>query len=118
MRSTERRIFNFSVIESLMMMCMAGLQVFIVRFFFQVCFLSLSLFPCAWVLVLTLGWLGCEEGLCVKGIGLGGEYCIGGVDELLSVYFYDRRNEQSNEFPRWYDGVEWVMPYQLHYCDI
>lgn len=34
-RSTERRIFNFSVIESLMMMCMAGLQVFIVRFFFQ-----------------------------------------------------------------------------------
>ena len=36
MRSTERRIFNFSVIESLMMVCMAGLQVFIVRFFFQV----------------------------------------------------------------------------------
>lgn len=36
-RSTERRIFNFSVIESLMMVCMAGLQVFIVRFFFQVC---------------------------------------------------------------------------------
>lgn len=35
-RSTERRIFNFSVIESLLMMCMAGLQVFIVRFFFQV----------------------------------------------------------------------------------
>lgn len=35
-RSTERRIFNFSVIESLMMVCMAGLQVFIVRFFFQV----------------------------------------------------------------------------------
>jgi ubiquitin carboxyl-terminal hydrolase 7 len=37
-RSTERRIFNFSVIESLMMVCMAGLQVFIVRFFFQVCY--------------------------------------------------------------------------------
>src|SRR6201989_38460 len=35
-RSTERRIFNFSVIESLMMVTMAGLQVFIVRFFFQV----------------------------------------------------------------------------------
>ncbi|KAI9880924.1 MAG: hypothetical protein M1830_009992 [Pleopsidium flavum] len=34
-RSTERRIFNFSVIESLMMVTMAGLQVFIVRFFFQ-----------------------------------------------------------------------------------
>ncbi|KKZ61630.1 hypothetical protein EMCG_03815 [[Emmonsia] crescens] len=34
-RSTEQRIFNFSVIEGLMMMTMAGLQVFIVRFFFQ-----------------------------------------------------------------------------------
>ncbi|CRG87371.1 putative membrane protein C17A5,08 [Talaromyces islandicus] len=34
-RSTERRIFNFSVIESVMMVSMAGLQVFIVRFFFQ-----------------------------------------------------------------------------------
>jgi len=33
--STEKRIFNFSVIESLMMVTMAGLQVFIVRFFFQ-----------------------------------------------------------------------------------
>jgi hypothetical protein len=35
-RSTEARIFNLSIIESLMMICMAGLQVFIVRFFFQV----------------------------------------------------------------------------------
>lgn len=35
-RSTERRIFNLSIIESLMMIAMAGLQVFIVRFFFQV----------------------------------------------------------------------------------
>jgi len=34
-RSTEKRIFNFSIIESLMMITMAGLQVFIVRFFFQ-----------------------------------------------------------------------------------
>ncbi|KAI9758438.1 MAG: hypothetical protein M4579_003068 [Chaenotheca gracillima] len=34
-RSTERRIFNFSVIEGVMMVTMAGLQVFIVRFFFQ-----------------------------------------------------------------------------------
>ncbi|KAF2754763.1 supernatant protein factor, C-terminal domain-containing protein [Pseudovirgaria hyperparasitica] len=34
-RSTEKRIFNFSVMESLMMVAMAGLQVFIVRFFFQ-----------------------------------------------------------------------------------
>ena len=34
-RSTERRIFNFSVIEGALMVTMAGLQVFIVRFFFQ-----------------------------------------------------------------------------------
>ncbi|EEP79054.1 conserved hypothetical protein [Uncinocarpus reesii 1704] len=34
-RSTEQRIFNFSVIEGLMMLSMAGLQVFIVRYFFQ-----------------------------------------------------------------------------------
>ncbi|KFY93634.1 hypothetical protein V500_03596 [Pseudogymnoascus sp. VKM F-4518 (FW-2643)] len=34
-RSTERRIFNLSIIESLMMIAMAALQVFIVRFFFQ-----------------------------------------------------------------------------------
>ncbi|EAS31058.3 emp24/gp25L/p24 family protein [Coccidioides immitis RS] len=34
-RSTEQRIFNFSVIEGLMMVTMSGLQVFIVRFFFQ-----------------------------------------------------------------------------------
>jgi len=33
-RSTEKRIFNFSVLESLMMVTMAGLQVFVVRFFF------------------------------------------------------------------------------------
>ncbi|KAF2201040.1 erp2,4 [Delitschia confertaspora ATCC 74209] len=34
-RSTEKRIFNFSIIEGIMMVTMAGLQVFIVRFFFQ-----------------------------------------------------------------------------------
>jgi hypothetical protein len=33
-RSTEQRIFNFSLIEGGMMVAMAGLQVFIVRFFF------------------------------------------------------------------------------------
>ena len=34
-KSTEGRIFNFSVVVSAMMVAMAGLQVFIVRFFFQ-----------------------------------------------------------------------------------
>lgn len=33
--STEKRILNFSLIEVGMMVGMAGLQVFIVRFFFQ-----------------------------------------------------------------------------------
>lgn len=34
-KSTEGRIFNFSVVTGAMMVLMAGLQVFIVRFFFQ-----------------------------------------------------------------------------------
>jgi len=34
-KSTESRIFNFSLAESALMVCMAGLQVFVVRFFFQ-----------------------------------------------------------------------------------
>jgi len=33
-RSTERRIFNFSLIESGLMVAMAALQVFIVKMFF------------------------------------------------------------------------------------
>lgn len=34
-RSTESRIFKFSVVEVLIMVTMAGLQVFVVKFFFQ-----------------------------------------------------------------------------------
>lgn len=34
-RSTEARIFKFSVVEVLIMVTMAGLQVFVVKFFFQ-----------------------------------------------------------------------------------
>lgn len=34
--STENRIVNFSMIQSFLVVCMAGLQVFVVRFFFQV----------------------------------------------------------------------------------
>lgn len=34
-RSTEKRIFNFSLMEVALMVAMAGLQVFVVRFFFQ-----------------------------------------------------------------------------------
>jgi len=33
-RSTEKRIFNFSLLESGLMVGMAGLQVFVVRMFF------------------------------------------------------------------------------------
>lgn len=35
MKSTEQRIFNFSLVEVLMMVGMAALQVLVVRFFFQ-----------------------------------------------------------------------------------
>lgn len=34
-QSTEKRIFNFSLIEVIMMVGMAGIQVLVVRFFFQ-----------------------------------------------------------------------------------
>ncbi len=34
--STENRIVNFSMIQSFLVVCMGGLQVFVVRFFFQV----------------------------------------------------------------------------------
>ncbi|KAJ3495692.1 hypothetical protein NLG97_g3218 [Lecanicillium saksenae] len=33
--STENRIVNFSMIQSFLVVCMGGLQVFVVRFFFQ-----------------------------------------------------------------------------------
>lgn len=39
-RSTEKRIVNFSLIQCCMVVCMGGLQVFVVRFFFQVGALS------------------------------------------------------------------------------
>jgi len=35
-RSTEKRIINFSLIQCGLIICMGALQVFIVRFFFQV----------------------------------------------------------------------------------
>jgi hypothetical protein len=38
--STENRIANFSMIQILLVIAMAGLQVFVVRFFFQVRLLS------------------------------------------------------------------------------
>lgn len=34
--STEKRIVNFSMIQILLVIAMGGLQVFVVRFFFQV----------------------------------------------------------------------------------
>ncbi|KAL2135412.1 hypothetical protein VTI74DRAFT_8645 [Chaetomium olivicolor] len=34
-RSTEKRIINFSLVQILLVVCMGALQVFIVRFFFQ-----------------------------------------------------------------------------------
>lgn len=55
-RSTEQRIFNFSIIESLMMVGMAGLQVFIVRMFFQTGRKGESLQQCFTVSVRILTW--------------------------------------------------------------
>lgn len=34
-RSTEKRIVNFSMVQIFLIVCMGALQVFIVRFFFQ-----------------------------------------------------------------------------------
>lgn len=59
-RSTERRIFNFSVIESLMMVSMAGLQVFVVRFFFQGA--RKGMFGTR--IRVELGWVGHEAQSC------------------------------------------------------
>lgn len=36
-RSTESRIVNFSLVQIALVICMGALQVFVVRFFFQVC---------------------------------------------------------------------------------
>jgi len=64
-RSTEKRIINFSFIQIALIIAMGGLQVFIVRFFFQVrlpdpntdCFCD------PW---LTIHTTGREKGLCMK----------------------------------------------------
>lgn len=43
-RSTEKRIVNFSLIQILLVIAMGALQVFIVRFFFQVSFTLCPIF--------------------------------------------------------------------------
>lgn len=53
-KSTEKRIFNFSMMEVGLMVTMAGLQVFIVRFFFQGARKGTILF--VWVLGLVTNW--------------------------------------------------------------
>ena len=61
-RSTEKRIINFSLIQSAMIICMGGLQVFIVRFFFQVRRPQSShLQNCH-----TNPWIGRTQGLCMR----------------------------------------------------
>jgi len=73
-----------------MMVCMAGLQVFIVRFFFQVC-ITLS---CRNRLVLTGYFRARErvtcEGLCLKGHSWEGEGIrnSGQLASKLSLYLY------------------------------
>lgn len=82
-RSTERRIFNFSVVESAMMVCMAGLQVFIVRFFFQ----GARKGECGEI---------CEDGFGGTGSLMGNRVCVreetggggGGFALVGSVYVF------------------------------
>lgn len=66
-RSTESRIFRFSVIENLVMVGMAGLQVFVVRFFFQ----GARKGMCG-----ALGW-ECLRETCADGAGC--RVCVDGV---------------------------------------
>ena len=61
-RSTEKRIFNFSIMESALMVAMAGLQVFIVRFFFQGARKGMLI-----LLYLRLGWSVRKE-MCAKRV--------------------------------------------------
>jgi hypothetical protein len=54
-RSTESRIVNFSVVQILMVIAMGGLQVFIVRFFFQVSYKFLQIHHSTSPLTVVLG---------------------------------------------------------------
>ena len=58
-KSTEGRIFNFSVVVSGMMVAMAGLQVFIVRFFFQGA--RKGRWSSSWIFVLFFGFFYLKE---------------------------------------------------------
>lgn len=89
-KSTEGRIFNFSVVESGLMVCMAGLQVFIVRFFFQgarkgTCFIPFSsVLPLQSILRFELSWP--VGGLRVAGVRPRGQKRFGGYEmQLLTI---------------------------------
>ena len=69
-RSTESRIFNFSLIQCCLVIAMGALQVFIVRFFFQVCILRATSFE-VHVSLLTRG-TGCSQGLRLSRISVVG----------------------------------------------
>ena len=66
-RSTEKRIVNFSLIQILLVIAMGALQVFIVRFFFQVRFKHLVSDIPTWCLNANMsGNTGSEEGLRIN----------------------------------------------------
>lgn len=62
-KSTENRIFRFSIIENLFMVAMAGLQVFIVRFFFTGARKGMSAdvprILASWILIFLQGMCEC-----------------------------------------------------------
>lgn len=62
-RSTEQRIVNFTFIQIALIICMGALQVFIVRFFFQV--RDDTTLVADGRLTMTTGR---EEGLCMRGL--------------------------------------------------
>jgi hypothetical protein len=69
--STETRIINFSMIQIALVICMGGLQVFVVRFFFQVCCLLPRLPICprsrrSLTILPSFSSPGSAQGLCIN----------------------------------------------------
>ena len=62
-RNTEGRIVNFSLIQSGLIICMGALQVFVVRFFFQVsAYLLSSASSCARTRPILIDFQGARKG--------------------------------------------------------
>ena len=95
-RSTESRIWNFSLIESLMMVGMAGIQVFVVRMFFTggrkgefVIFGLDSFKSCAlWLTVIRLRVKRFYRSRCTGGFGTIHTYLTYYDSTLFNLFSY------------------------------